>query len=154
MPGSLIPLKHHLAKFKCTCCFFMHAPRHALPVQSSRTMDNHRGTNVPSETAALNLLSCTEMCKTMPHSKSTSFTCAAPYQPRFKEPQSCCFPREWLYGFELCFQTPWLMISTPLEMVTLRWQVTQREKAHSLAACSLPKLFDDCSKSIETSTDN
>lgn len=42
-----------------------------------------------------------------------------PYQWRFKEPQSCCFSREWFYGFELSFKTPRLHISTPFEIVSL-----------------------------------
>lgn len=62
---------------------------------------------------------------TLSRSKSASLTSAAPYQLRCKGPQSRCFSREWLYGFELCFQTPWLIISQPLEMFTLYWQLTQ-----------------------------
>lgn len=36
----------------------------------------------------------------------TSLISSKPYQPRFKHPQSCCFQREWLYGFETPIKTP------------------------------------------------
>lgn len=84
--------------------------------------------------------------KTLSRSKSASLTCAAPYQGRFKGPQSRCFSREWLYGLELCFQTPWLIISQALEMLALYWQLAQGEVGgllSDLGACKHARLFGD-----------
>lgn len=54
-----------------------------------------------------------------------------PYQWRCKAPSSCCFLREWLYGFELSFKTPRVHISTPLKIGTLRWRLNQRGLSES-----------------------
>lgn len=80
-----------------------------------------------------------------------------PYQLRCKGPQSRCFSREWLYGFELCFQTPWLIISQPLEMFTLYWQLTQsggEGRLSYLRARKHARLFSDSRTCIEASTNS
>lgn len=111
--------------------FFTLAPRHALPVRSSAECGQWPSTVGPAplvkEPLGIFCRARRRADKTLSRSKSASFTSAAPYQLRFKGPQSRCFSREWLYGFELCFQTPWLIISQPLEMFALYWQLAQRE---------------------------
>lgn len=105
--------------------------------QCSSCPDGHSAATV-GQMSPFCPLSCSKplvLCKawvlfvTMSCSKSTSVISAVPYRSRFKDPQSCCFVREWLYGFELSLETPRLHISTPLEIVTLCWQVTQRKPA-------------------------
>lgn len=127
VPISLGPLKHHLAKFKCTCCFLRkHRDTHFLS-SPWWTMAQSAVGRVSLVKEPLRFFSCAQRraVKTLSRSKSASLTSAAPYQLKCKGPQSRCFSREWLYGFGLCFQTPWLIISQPLEMFTLYWQLTQ-----------------------------
>lgn len=143
--------------------FFTLAPRHALPVRSSAECGQWPSTVGPASLVkGLLGVFCRarrRADKTLSRSKSASFTSAAPYQLRFKGPQSRCFSREWLYGFELCFQTPWLIISQPLvdEMFALYWQLAQREVGGLLSylrACKHARLFGDSGTCMETSTNS
>lgn len=63
VPGSLGLLKHHLAKFKCTCCFSHTYPGTHFPSGPLWTIDKHCGTSVPRGRATRNLLSRTETCR-------------------------------------------------------------------------------------------
>lgn len=141
--------------------FFTLAPRHALPVRSSWECGQWPSTVGPAslvkEPLGIFCRARRRADKTLSRSKSASFTSAAPYQLRFKGPQSRCFSREWLYGFELCFQTPWLIISQPLEMFALYWQLAQREVGGLLSylrACKNARLFGDSGTCMETSTNS
>lgn len=62
---------------------------------------------------------------------------------------SCCFQREWLYGFELSFKTPRLHNSTTLEIVTFCRRATQKE-LDSSRGCKRARLVDDYCKPKET----
>lgn len=110
---SLAALLHHLAQVKVQILFFA----------CEELLQPFLNTNAQA-------LVCVKKSPLWNSYKSALWL-PIPYLTRSKEPPSCCFPREWLYGFKLSFKTPRLHISTLPKIGSLCWRLNQREPSES-----------------------
>lgn len=93
VPGSLGPLKHHLAKFKCTCCFSRTQPDTHVSSGSLRTMAQSAIGRVPLVNEPLGIFSRVRRRadKTFSRSKSASLTSAATLSVKMQGPAIALF---------------------------------------------------------------